>query len=155
MLLGQIHPQRKHPAKVYIVALGKLRSLKKIVPFFSALEFCIGALIDEAQEDSYIARRSCSKARKLLVMKWMVVGFFFSISYKSVLRAMMIKIEYGKTIDTIDDMLQSEMPLMIASDTPLLALLETDPRKKVKALSEKVEWYEDESSLTPVWIDKG
>ena len=74
-------------------------------------------------------------------MKWMVVGFFFSISYKSVLRAMMINIEYEKTIDTIDDMLQSEMPLMIPSDTLLPYLMETDPRKKVKALSEKVELF--------------
>ena len=74
-------------------------------------------------------------------MKWMVVGFFFSISYKSVLRAMMIKIEYEKTIDTIDDMLQSEMPLMIPSDTLLPYLMETDPQKKVKALSEKIEFY--------------
>ena len=125
------------------------------MPFFSALEFCIGALIDEAQEDSYIARRSCSKARKLLVMKWMVVGFFFSISYKSVLRAMMIKVEYEKTIDTIDDMLQSEMPLMIASDTQLPRLLETDPRKKIKELSEKVEWYVYGNSTGEDRIDKG
>ena len=52
-----------------------------------------------------------------------------------------IKIEYEKTIDTIDDMLQSEMPLMIASDTIFPMLLETDPRKKVKALSEKIELF--------------
>ena len=53
----------------------------------------------------------------------------------------MIKVEYEKTMDTIDDMLQSEMPIMIPSDTHLPMLLETDPRKKIKALSEKIEFY--------------
>ena len=51
----------------------------------------------------------------------------------------MIKIEYEKTMDTINDMLQSEMPIMSAKIFKYLT--ETDPRKKVKALSEKVEWY--------------
>ena len=88
-------------------------------------------------------------------MKWMVVGFFFSISYKSVLRAMMIKIEYEKTIDTIDDMLQSEMPLMMASDVFFQYLLETDPRKKVKALSEKIELSVYGTGTDVDGVDKG
>ena len=90
-------------------------------------------------------------------MKWMVVGFFFSISYKSVLRAMMIKVEYEKTMDTIDDILQSEMPIMMASDIDTFPyLMKTDPRKKIEALSEKIEWYVSESqSHTTVSIDKG
>ena len=88
-------------------------------------------------------------------MKWMVVGFFLSISYKSVLRAMMIKIEYEKIIDTIDDMLQSEMPIMMAGDVGFQPLLETDPRKKIKELSEKVEWYVYGNSTGEDRIDKG
>ena len=36
----------------------------------SAFVFCLGAVIDEAQEDKYIARRSCSGARKLLVVRY-------------------------------------------------------------------------------------
>ena len=66
----------------------------------------------------------------------------------------MIKIEYEKTIDTIDDMLQSEMPIMMASDTLLPHLLKTDPRKKVKALAEKIEFYKHGAS-SPDWIEKG
>ena len=79
----------------------------------SAIVFCLGAVIDEAQEDSYIARRSGSGARNLLLMTWMVVGFFYTMSYKSYMRTMMIKIDYEKTIDTIDDMLKSEIPIQI------------------------------------------
>ena len=67
----------------------------------------------------------------------------------------MIKIEYEKTIDTIDDMLQSEMPLKIPSDTLLPMLLETDPRKKVKALSEKIELSVYGTGTDVDGVDKG
>ena len=110
--------------------------------YFPALTFCIGAVIEEAQEDSYIARRSCSKARKLLVLKWMIVGFFLTISYKSVLRSILIKIDYEKPMDTIEDMVRSDMPIRLARDTILSMLLATDPRESVRSLAEKIVFYE-------------
>ena len=67
-------------------------------------------------------------------MKWMFIGFFLALSYKSVLRAMMIRIDYEKTIDTIDDMVQSGLPIMIPGNTQIPGLLKTDPRKGIKAL---------------------
>ena len=122
----------------------------------SALEFCIGAVIDEAQVHSYIDRSSCSRARTLLVIQWMVVGFFLTICYKSVLRAMMIRIDYEKTIDTIDDMIQSDIPIMMCSDTHMPILLKNDPREKVKALAEKVDFYLSVGgNKNPDWIEKG
>ena len=87
-------------------------------------------------------------------MKWIIVGFFLSISYKSVLRAMMIKIDYEKTVDTIDDMLQSEIPIKLASDTHIFKLLETDNRKKVISLKEKIEFYL-QGTKSPDWIASG
>ena len=71
----------------------------------------------------------------------MIVGFFFTISYKSVLRAMMMNVYYDNTIETIDDMLASERTFMLASDTILPHLLASDPRTKVKALAERVQYY--------------
>ena len=122
----------------------------------SAIVFCLGAVIDEAQEDNYIARRSCSGARKLLIMKWMIVGFFFTMCYKSYMRAMMIKIDYEKTIDTIDDMLKSEIPIMMTNSTTLPIVLANDPREKMKALANKVEFYEmEDGGKSPDFIEKG
>ena len=121
-----------------------------------AIVFCLGAVIDEAQEDDYIARKSGSGARKLLLMKWMVVGFFFTMCYKSYMRAMMIKIDYEKTIDTIDDMLKSEIPIMMTNSTTLPMLLANDPRSKMKALANKFEFYEmEDGGISPDWIEKG
>ena len=75
-------------------------------------------------------------------MEWMLFGFLLTISYKSVLRAMMMKQDYMKTIDTLDDMLESKMTLMVPSDVPYFSyLLATDPRKRVKALTKNVAMY--------------
>ena len=71
----------------------------------------------------------------------MIVGFMLTISYKSVLRAMLMNIYYEKTIDTIDDMLASERTFMVASDSILPVLLASEPRMKVKELAERVQFY--------------
>ena len=107
--------------------------------------FAIGAIIEESQgnhdKNNYISERKCSRARSLLVLKWSLLGFLLTISYKSVLRAMMMKVEYENTIDTIDDMLLSERKLFVAGDTQLRYLVEGDPRMKVKQLVKQVEYY--------------
>ena len=102
-------------------------------------------MIEEAQgnhdKNNYISERKCSRARSLLVLKWTVLGFLLTISYKSVLRAMMMKVEYENTIDTIDDMLLSERKFLVAGDTQLRYLVEGDPRMKVKQLVKQVKYY--------------
>ena len=107
--------------------------------------FCIGAIIDEAsghqQKINYITQCTNSRARTILVFVWIMVGFLMTISYKSVLRAMMMTTEYDQTIDTIDDMLKSELPLWMANDTSLKLMLKTDPREKVKELGKLVNGY--------------
>ena len=84
---------------------------------------------------------SPSYARSLIVLKWMLVGFMLTISYKSVLRAMLMKIYYEKPIDSIDDMLASDRTFMVSKDGIFPALLAADPRMKVKELSERVIFY--------------
>ena len=75
--------------------------------FFSVISFSIGAIIDEAlgahYDKNFALQKSNSKARTWIVFKWMIVGFFLTVSYKSVLRAMMMKISYENTIDDIDE----------------------------------------------------
>lgn len=71
----------------------------------------------------------------------MIVGFLLTISYKSVLRAMLMKIYYDETIDSIDDMLKSERSLMTAGDSIVPNLIASDPREKVKKLAERVSFY--------------
>ena len=77
----------------------------------------------------------------MVVLKWAVIGFFLSMSYKSVLRAILMKTYYEDPIDTIDDVLQSDRQFMYAADTLLKEWLENDPREKVKALAKRAKPY--------------
>ena len=113
---------------------------------FLGLLFVLGAIIDESQghqqKVSYTAGLSGSKARLFLVLIWMLMAFLLTISYKSVLRAMLMKIEYEETIDTIDDMLKSGMPLMIAARTAIPMMMASDPRtKELNKISEQFERF--------------
>ena len=125
---------------------------------FLGVLFSIGAVIDEAQgqhdKNNYISARKCSRARSFLVLKWTILGFFLTISYKSVFRAILMKIEYDDTIDTIDDMVQSNRQFMVAGDSNLRWMLETDTRKTVKVLAEKVTYY-NHGKKRPADIEKG
>ena len=100
----------------------------------------IGAVIDESIMNNYIRKKHCAEARKLLVIQWVFIGFLLTISYKSVLLANMMSVEYEKGIDTIDDMINSKKPLMvIRSMEPAFV---TDPRPKVIELSKQVQYYD-------------
>ena len=73
---------------------------------------------------------SMSRSEKLLVSMWLLVGLIMTSSYKSVLRAVMMKTEYGQTIDTLEDMLSSGMPLMIPSRTAVPNMMASDNRTR-------------------------
>ena len=125
---------------------------------FLGIMFTIGAIIEESQgnhyEYNYVSERKCSVARTFIVLKWTVLGFLLTISYKSVLRAIMMKQEYETPIDTIDDVLQSGKQIMIANGTSIKYKLETDPRSQIKKLQQRVEYFEF-GSKAPEWIHKG
>ena len=71
----------------------------------------------------------------------MIIGFLLTISYKSVLRAMMMRIYYDEAIDTLDDMLASGQTLLVPRDSIMGVLVPSDPRSKVKMLTERIEYY--------------
>ena len=112
---------------------------------FLGIMFCIGAVIDEAQGHqqtyNYITKTTHSRARLLLVGTWLLSCFLLTNSYKSVLRSMMMTTEYDQTIDTLDDLLLSEMQIMLPADTGMKGLWETDPRESVQKLSKMVEEF--------------
>lgn len=110
--------------------------------FVVGILISIGALIDESQDHNHINNRACAKSRQVLLLTWLVVGFFISMCYKSVLLANMVNNEYEKPIDTIDDILLSGLPYYVAGNTGGPVLFNTDPRDSVKQLLEKqVEYY--------------
>ena len=149
-------PQRKLLIKVQIYNVELHFNFRR---HFSGILFCIGAVIDEPQVHQqivpYISHTSGSKARLVLVMKWMLVGSLLTMSYKAVLRAMLISMEHELPIDTLDDVLESNMPVRFPGDTGMANMLKTDPRETVhKELSEKATPYIF-GNQNPHWVQKG
>ena len=65
-----------------------------------------------------------------------------------------MKIEYDDTIDSINDMVQSDRQLMVAGDSNLYWMLKTDTRERVKVLAEKVKYYKH-GKKRPQHVEKG
>ena len=115
----------------------------------------IGAVIDEAQKDPDIRRRPCAKARDILVLKWVLAGFLLTISYKAVLLSNILHIEYENGLDTVDDVLSSEMPVIADGASAIITLLKTDPRQKYQEIAKKVKTYVAEKGWAPTWVAEG
>ena len=102
---------------------------------FPDILITIGMIVDEAVSEKYIRKESSTKARLLLIVMWMVAGFLLCASYKSVLLATLVSVEYEKPVDTIDDLVETEKPIV---GYPTLAyFLKVDPRIKVRELANK------------------
>ena len=92
-----------------------MNGINKVFPsaklnYSTGVLISIGAVIDEAQIDNYITKRPCARARVMVVMQWIVIGFFFTMSYKSVLLTNLINIEYQQVLDSIEDVIKSGKP---------------------------------------------
>ena len=122
------------------------------------MHITIGSVIEESQKHDYFHKQPCAIAREMLILKWAMIGFLFTIGYKSVLLSTMINIEYEKPLDTVEDILRSDKPLFIESTSGIVNLLKSDPREKIKELAKKARSYETEVTEKgngPVWIQEG
>ena len=104
---------------------------------------CISALIDQSTADEktydYKTKLNYSRSKLMLVAAWMIGCFSLINMYKSLLLAMLMTVQYEPTLDTLDDMLSSEVQIMLPADTGMKALWTSDPRDRVQALSNSVE----------------
>ena len=100
----------------------------------------VGLLVDAAVEDRHISIRSGFRARTLLLSVWLLTGFLITSGYKSVLLSTLISIEYERPIDTIKDLLETEIPILM--DDVALSSIFTDPRDSIREIGKKITPYE-------------
>ena len=116
----------------------------------------IGPIIDEVQEYKYVNNRNCAKARQLLLITWLFVAFNITLSYKEVLIANLINVEYEDTIDNLDDLVRSGMPICLPENGLLTQLVLNDPRDSAKQLLDKIVYYKFTIPFGfPAWIKNG
>ena len=82
-----------------------------------------------------------------------------TLSYESVLRAMLMKTYYEKKIDTIDDVLASEREVFAPMSTGIWTdMMASDPRPKVRDIAKRTKSYSPDFSkqdLGMEWLIKG
>ena len=122
---------------------------------FSDVFFSIGAIIEEAQNNEYFQKQPCAKARELVVLKWAMIGFLLTISYKSVLLSKLINIEYEKGLDSVDDVLSSNKPVVLDGASAEINLMKSDPREKMREIGKRIKPYKLEKGTPPKWVIKG
>ena len=68
------------------------------------------------------------------LLKWIVLGNFLTMGYLSTLLSQLVAIRYENPIDTLDDIDQSGLPVLIPNGTGLTDLLGEDPRPVVQRI---------------------
>ena len=115
---------------------------------YVGLIIVVGLLVDEAVEDKHISINSGYRARILLIMVWLLTGFLVTSGYKSVFLSTLVSIEYERPIDTIQDMLLTEKPIIV--DTSIKQIyISNDPRNSIKELDAKFTFYNATNGVVP------
>ena len=88
-------------------------------------------------------------------MTWLLGGFMFTYSYKSVLLANIVINDYEKSIDTVEDMLASGMTFVTPRKTMVPILLLDDPRAEIKKLMKQMIVVNFLGNKYPKWVYDG
>ena len=74
-----------------------------------------------------------------LLFIWLFLGNILSMAYRSTLLSTLIPIRYEKTLDTIEDLDNSGLGLLIFGGTVLQWLAATDPRPSMRRVIDRSE----------------
>ena len=91
---------------------------------------------DSAIKIKWIQREGFA-TRRVMILKWMVLGTFLTMGYKSALLSTLVPIRYESSIDTIEDLAKSGLPLLIPSATTVNKLIANDPRRSMKKIYDR------------------
>ena len=112
----------------------------------------ISAILGTSTPSIYFDRPNFT-TRAASLGKWMIAGFFISLAYKEILLSTLVTTTYAKSINTINDMLNSkvvsvtkfqkhleyklilsQLELVTPARTATEALMRTDPRESIQGL---------------------
>ena len=101
----------------------------------------MSGLIGQGAAESWLNRVGFTHSRKLLLIQWLVSANFLLMGYKSVLLSSLVTILYEDTIDTLNDLDRSNLPLLIPQGFGVLEPLEKDPRPIVMRILNRSKVY--------------
>ena len=118
----------------------------------------IGPIIDESLDQKFVNVTKNANARQVLLLKWLVIGFCLTACYKSVLLSNMVNIRFEKTIDTVEDVLDSGKLFLVPDNTDIPSKIYKSVRYNVRRLANQMKLYNfsiGSSRLFPQWAYDG
>ena len=79
----------------------------------------------------------------MIILIWIICGYVLTLSYESVLRAMLMKTYHEKKIDSIDDVLATEREVFRLGEADIM---DSDPRPKVRVLARRTKTFSPDFS---------
>ena len=98
----------------------------------------IGPIIDESLDQKFVHITTSAKARQVLLVKWIVLGFCLTACYKSVLLSNMVNIGFEKTIDTVEDALDSGRLFIVPENTDVPSKIRNSIHANVRKLADQM-----------------
>ena len=91
--------------------------------------------------------------RKIVILKWIVLGNILTLGYKTTLLSSLIPIRYEDTIDNIYDVDKSELPLLMIESTTEVDSMRKDPREVMERMFKRIILFSWAGSI-PKWVSK-
>ena len=102
---------------------------------FPDFSLAIGVLVQENIPDRQFQMQQ-GQSRSVVVLHWLICGYILSMGYCTTLLSVMISIRYEDTINNINDLDISGMPLLpIAPDSPMGEIVLKDPRPAMRRIN--------------------
>ena len=98
-------------------------------------------------------QREGFKIRKLAILKWIVLGNVITIAYKSTLLSSLVTTRYEDSINTLNDLDRSGIPLVIGRNTIPYKFFANSPRTLVRKIFNNSRLYDFSSGgKPPPWM---
>ena len=116
-----------------MVKIHRYNILKYINTSIFSDMFLSTAMIPRRRVIRWINRHGLA-TRKGVILQWLFLGHLLTLGYKSTLLSTLIPIRYQSTIDSLEDMAQSGLPMTVPRATTLHKLIATDPRTHMRKI---------------------
>ena len=110
-------------------------------------------MIPKKRLDSWINRPGFG-IRKVVILKWIILGNILTLGYKTTLLSSLIQIQYEDTIDNISDLDKSGLPLLLAKSASTVDYIEKDPRQMMARISQRKILFSLQDGKAPHWFTK-
>ena len=101
---------------------------------FPDFSLAVGVLVQENIPDRQFQMQQ-GPSRSIVVLHWLICGYILSMGYCATLHSVMISIRYEDTIDNINDLDISGMPLLFVPDSPMGEIVLKDPRPAMRRIN--------------------